>query len=102
MGADIHAIVAGVNDFGALTAIATWNPGNLTAGSQQAVTVAVPGVVLGDGVMAVSFSLDLQETHLLGYVSAAGQVTVIHNNDTASDIDVGSGSLRVWVIPADF
>jgi len=102
MASVIHAETAGINDFGVLTASATWDPANVPAGTQLAVIVAVPGVVLGDCVIGASFSSDLKEAHLAGYINTAGQVTILLLNGSATDLDFGSGTLRIWIRSANF
>lgn len=80
-----------------LSATTTWDPASVAAGAQATTTVAVAGAALGNTVV-VSFSLDLQGMQLTGYVSSAGNVTVVLRNGTAGAIDLGSGTLRadVW------
>lgn len=80
-----------------LTASIAWNPPMLAAGSEQLLNVPLSGAAMGDAVVAVSFSIDQQGTNLAGYVSAPGVVTVTHNNDTEVDLDLGPGTIRVWV-----
>lgn len=79
-----------------LSATATWNPGNVTAGAQTSTTVALTGASLGDEVTC-SFSLDLQLLQLTGYVSAADVVTVLLANHTGGGINLAEGTLRVSV-----
>ena len=50
---------------------------------------------LGDVVMGVSFSLDLQGLSVSGWVSPADTVSVLFFNETAVAIDLASGTLRV-------
>ena len=57
-------------------------------------TVTVTGVVLGDPVVA-SFSLSLGGLRLAAEVTSADTVTVTFINQTASPIDLGSGTLKV-------
>jgi hypothetical protein len=81
-----------------LTGSATYDPPSLAAGAQQSTTVTVTGAALGDFV-EVSFSLDLALTTMIGYVSAANTVTVVHRNGTGGAIDLASGTLRARVRP---
>lgn len=81
-------------------ASATWNPGSIVDGNEEAVAVTVPGAKLGDFALA-SFSLDLADLDLGVAVTAANTVTAVLGNDTGGAIDLGSGTLRVKVIPYD-
>ena len=86
-----------------LSTTATWNPGNLdplgwgTSVSNTSTTVALTGAALGDIALA-SFSLDLQGLDLIPYVSAANTVTCILRNQTATAVNLASGTLRVGVL----
>lgn len=80
------------------TAEATWNPASIADGNEVAVEVTVPGARLGDFAFA-SFSLDLQDLDLGVAVTAADTVTAVLGNDTGGAIDLGSGTLRVKVVP---
>lgn len=81
-----------------ITGAATWDPPSLAAGAQQTTGVTATGAALGDFALC-AFSLDLQATVMLAYVSAANTVTVVHRNGTAGAIDLASGTLRVLVLP---
>jgi len=72
----------------------TFDPPSISDGAQTTTTVTVSFASLGETVM-VSFSLDLQDIVLTGYVSAANTVTVIFRNDTGGAIDLASGTLLV-------
>ena len=76
----------------------TWNPGSIADGDEEVVTVAVSGASLGDFVF-VSFSLDVTDLAITAAVTAAGVVTVQLNNNTGGAIDLGSGTIRVRVVP---
>lgn len=82
------------------TASATWNPGNIADGNEEAVEVTVPGAKLGDFALA-SFSLDVADLDLGANVTAEDTVTVVLGNDTGGAVDLGSGTVRVKVIPYD-
>lgn len=79
-------------------ASATWNPGSILDGNEDAVEVTVPGARLGDFALA-SFSLDVSDLAIRADVTAANTVTVVIGNWTGGTIDLGSGTLRVKVIP---
>lgn len=79
---------------------ATWNPGSCLDGDEVAVDVTVPGAKLGDFAFA-SFSLDLTDMSLTADVTAANTVTAVLANNTGGTVDLGSGTLRVKVVPYD-
>lgn len=83
-----------------LSATATWNPASTLDGDETAVDVTVPGAKLGDFVF-VSFSLDITDMILGAEVSAANTVAVTLSNTTGGTVDLGSGTLRVLVVPYD-
>lgn len=85
---------------GGLFGSATFNPANLADGAGETTTVTVTGAALGDFVVAVSFSLDLQGITLTAYVSAANTVAVRFQNESGGAVDLASGTLRVRVSPA--
>lgn len=80
-----------------LEASATWNPASVAVGASVTTTVAVTGAAMGDYVVA-SFGVDLSGLVLTGYVSVAGTVTVVLSNPTAGAVDLGSSTLRVFVL----
>lgn len=80
-----------------LKGTATWDPPNLTAGTQTTQTLTVTGAALTDHVLP-SFSLGLQGMQLTGYVSATDTVTVVLRNGTAGAIDLASGTLAAVVV----
>lgn len=75
----------------------TYDAPNLTPGDTALVVITMPGVVLGNAVMA-TVSVPLQGITLTGYVSANDQVTVSLFNATANTIDLGSATLRVVAV----
>lgn len=76
---------------------ATYDPPNLPDGDGATTTVTVTGAVLGDFVVGVSFSLDLQGVTVSAYVSASNTVSVRFQNESGGAIDLGSGTLKVRV-----
>lgn len=78
----------------------TWNPASILDGNEDAVDVTVPGAALGDFALA-SFSLDITDLVLSASVTAANTVTAVLANNTGGTIDLGSGTLRVKVVPVD-
>ncbi|MHA2069287.1 MAG: hypothetical protein ACXABY_33420 [Candidatus Thorarchaeota archaeon] len=81
-----------------MNASATWDPASTLDGNEDATTVTVPGAKLGDFAFA-SFSLDVADLSLTADVTAANTVTAVLANNTGGTIDLGSGTLRVKVIP---
>jgi hypothetical protein len=77
---------------------ATWNPGSILDGNEEVTTVTVPGAVLGDFCW-VSFNVDVVDLALTAQVTAADTVTVQLNNNTGGTLDIGSGTVRVKVVP---
>lgn len=77
---------------------ATWNPPSLAAGASAIGSpITVPGAALGDFVMT-SFSVNADGCDFSGHVSAADTVTPIVTNKNADTKDLGSGTVRVWVM----
>jgi len=83
-----------------MTASATWDPASIADGNEVAVEVTVPDAKLGDFVLA-SFSLDVADLMLSAAVTAANTVTAVLANNTGGTVNLGSGTLRVKVIPYD-
>lgn len=98
-GGTLASTQVGIHSFavGQVKVTATWNPGEVAAGSKVSTTVDVSGASLGDFVL-VSFSLDLQELTLTGYVSAANTVEVVLANLTGAAVDLASGTISVLVL----
>lgn len=71
----------------------TWDAPNLTTGTQTTTTVTVTGAELGDIAMA-SLGVSQNGCVLTAYVSASNTVTVVLRNDTGSDKDLASTTLR--------
>ena len=83
-----------------MTASAAWNPASTLDGNETAVDVTVPGAALGDFAFA-SFSLDVADMTLSADVVAANTVACVLANNTGGTVDLGAGTVRVKVIPAD-
>lgn len=60
-------------------------------------TITVPGVALGDVVVARSLGISQGGVALDAYVSAANTVTVLVNNNTASAVNLASTTVKVVV-----
>lgn len=76
---------------------ATWNPGSIADGNEEAKEVTVTGAALGDFAIA-SFSLDVSDLVLNACVTAANTVTCVLANNTGDAVDLGSGTIRARVI----
>ena len=79
---------------------ATWDPASTLDGNEAATTVTVAGAKLGDFAFA-SFSLDVSDMVLDANVTAANTVSVVLANNTGGTVDLGSGTVRVKVVPYD-
>lgn len=80
------------------TGSATWDPGSIDDGNEEAKEITVTGVALGDQVIGKSFSLDVADLVLDAQVTAANTVTAVLANNTGGAIDLGSGTIRVTVM----
>ena len=80
-----------------LTGSATWDPGSIADGNEEAKEVTVTGAALGDYAIA-SFSLDVTDLAHRAAVTAANTVTVVLGNWTGGAIDLDSGTVNVMVI----
>ena len=77
---------------------ATWDPGSIADGDEEAKEITVTGAALGDFVL-VSFNLDVADLALVGAVTAANTVTAQLLNNTGGAIDLASGTIRARVLP---
>lgn len=80
-----------------LTGSATWNPGSIADGNEEAQEITVTGAALGDFVIGVSFSLDVQDLQLTADVTAADTVTAVLSS-SGDTVDLASGTVRVVVM----
>src|SRR5262249_33755655 len=77
---------------------ATLHPANLALGAADNTDVTVNGAVLGDKVVGVSFSLDLNGVVMYAYVSNNDTVHVIFSNQFgANPTNLASGTISVIV-----
>lgn len=65
------------------------------AGATQ--TFTVPGVVLGDMVLAFSLSVSLAGITATAYVSAADTVSIRFQNESAGTVDLASATVKILV-----
>lgn len=75
----------------------TWDPPSIGAGSTAALNVTVTGAVVGDFAVA-SFSNNIGSLSLTAAVVSTNTVTVRFSNNSASSIDLASGTLKVLVM----
>jgi hypothetical protein len=75
----------------------TLNVDSLVDGAGTSDTVAVPGVVLGDIVLGISFGVDLAGVTATAYVSAANVVTIRLQNEAAATVDLASTVVDIIV-----
>jgi hypothetical protein len=75
----------------------TINFAEVADGDEAVDTIAVPGVALGDVVIAVSASIDVEDLGLTAAVTAANEVTVQIWNNTGGAINLGSAVFKVVV-----
>jgi len=76
---------------------ATLDPASLADGVGETETVAVPGVALGDIVIGVSNSLDLQDITVTAYVQAADAVELRVQNEGAATVDLASATIKLLI-----
>jgi len=76
---------------------ATWDPGSIDDGDEEAKEVTVTGATLGDYALA-SFSLDVADLVLNAQVTAANTITCILANNTGGAVDLAEGTVYVQVI----
>jgi len=76
---------------------ATLDAGSLSDGVGETDDVTVPGVALGDMVLAASLGVDLVGLTVTGYVSAANTVKFRIQNESGSTVDLASSTLRIVV-----
>lgn len=80
-----------------LSGSATYDPPSLADGVGATTTVTVTGAALGDMAHA-SFSLDTSGITITAWVSAANTVSVRFQNESGGVLDIGSGTLKAWVL----
>jgi len=93
---NFRALAGEDNIKGRLFGSETHDFGSLGDGAEETGIITVAGAALGDFV-AVSFSLDLQDMILTGYVQAANTVEYHLQNESGGTVDLASGTIRVLV-----
>ena len=76
---------------------ATLDAGSLSDGAGETDDVTVPGVALGDMVLAASLGVDLVGLTVTGYVSAANTVKFRIQDESGSTVDLASSTLRIVI-----
>jgi hypothetical protein len=77
------------------TVTATLDTVAVANGAGTTDTVAIPGVVLGDFVLALSASTSLAGIVRTAYVSAAGVVTISTTNTSGVTVDLPSTRIKI-------
>lgn len=75
----------------------TINFAEVADGDEAVDTIAVPGVALGDVVIAVSASIDVEDLNLVAAVTGTNEVTVQVLNNTGGAINLASAVYKVIV-----
>lgn len=94
---DLTAVRAPLS--GLLTGSAVYDAASLADGAGVTSTITVTGAALGDYVVGISCSVDLQGVILVGYVSAANTVSFRLQNETTGAVDLASATYRAVVAP---
>lgn len=81
-----------------LSATGTYDPPNVTSGSQTSTTLSVSGAAVGDTATCGHTTVTADLWQISCYVSAADTVRVVLKNHSGGAIDAASGTLRadVW------
>jgi hypothetical protein len=75
----------------------TINFAEVADGDEAVDTIAVPGVALGDVVIAISASIDVEDLGLTAAVTGTNEVTVQVLNNTGGAINLASAVYKVIV-----
>lgn len=81
---------------------ATMDIGDLADGAGESNTVAVPGVALGDMVIGTSFGVTLAGFTVTSYVSAADVVTVRVQNESGTQTNPASTTIKLVIARPGF
>jgi hypothetical protein len=97
-----EVVVRGVRQFQGLftelfTVSATLDAGNLVDGAGETNAVDVPGVELGDVVLAFSLGVSLAGITATAFVSAANVVSVRLQNESGGTLDLASTTFKAVV-----
>lgn len=75
----------------------TLNPDSLADAAGTSDTVAAVGVALGDMILGISCSLDLQDYTVTAYVQAADAIEIRIQNEGGNTVDLGSATWKILV-----
>ena len=82
-----------------LKATATWDIPNLAAdGNATSTTITVTGAAVGDIALATHSLLSTNDVLISAHVQAANTARVVVMNKTGGALDIGSGTLTVYVL----
>lgn len=81
---------------------ATMDIGDLADGAGETNTIAVPGVALGDMVLGISFGVTLAGFIATGFVSAADVVSIRVQNESGTQTNPASTTIKVVVARPGF
>lgn len=82
---------------GVICVKATLDPASLADGVGETDTVAVPGALLGDFVLA-SLGVDVAGITVTAYVSAANVVSYRIQNESGGVLDLASNTIKILVL----
>lgn len=97
---NLRALTGNAAVTGTLFAKETHDFASLVDGAGETGSIPVVGASVGDFVQ-VSFSLDLQDMLLTGYVQAADVVEYRLQNESTGTVNLASGTIRVLVKKVD-
>lgn len=78
---------------------AVYDAASLADGAGTTTTISVPGAVMGDFVLSVSFGVDLAGITVTGFVSQNDVVSVRVQNESGGVLDLASTTIRAVVLP---
>ena len=84
------------------TVVAVLDTASIASGAATTDTVAIPSVLVGDFVLAVSAATSLAGLVRTAYVSAAGIVTIVTSNNTGAAVDLPSTVIKLVVASPAF
>jgi hypothetical protein len=76
---------------------ATVDPASVATQVTGTDTITVPGVALGDHVVAFAFGVSEGNMTIRAYVSATDTVTLLYTNNTAGAIDIATSTFKCLV-----
>lgn len=78
----------------------TFDPSSLSDGDAASTTVSISDAGTGGVAVATHDSLGSNDVVVSAHVQSSGTVRVVLVNQTGGSLDIGSGTIRVMVIPA--